>query len=238
MEINDILNGQKTAQQFYQQLRATTIAKAGKEPLKIADLCRTGTRCAPKQILPSGLEVTYGGALCYWCIDALLAEYVRKVKPTPTDKEDIARVMATHYRHWSVLDLPTFVEMCTMSRIPTSKNGGFEYELIALDKGSIKGKLEAYDKMRPNPQVLQGGSPQVSKQREWDPNDEHTKYMLTHLFDGTPFLWQDTEACKKYWHADPDLSNPAEKAARDRAATAKDTCLLTVDNAFVHCPGI
>lgn len=215
MEINDIISHKWSALEFYDRLAPTTIQLASKEPLKISDLCRQDIKPrAPKQPIPTGKVVTYGGALCYYCIQSLLSEYNRTNKPDKYGIEKIAKKMVREFAHWTVADLPTFESMCIGARLPSMKWGVLEYELLNLDNPSIIGKLEAYNQMRPNPQALQGGSPEKATEKPLE--DWHK----THLVDGTDYIWTDMEACKRYWRGAPDKDDPHFKA-NQASLTAK-----------------
>ncbi len=205
MTINDILNGRKDARTFYGQLRGTTLEAAAEEPLKLKDLRKSGVGCAPKQSLPSGLVVSYAGALCYYSLVDLLSKYAQRSKPDEKALQYMAGQISKNYPEWSVLDLPTFVDMCVGSHIPTPGTGQMEYRLITLDIPNILEKVAAYDKMRPGTIVVQGCSPPKCRERPWDPKHEHM------LFDGTPHEFESVEAAKRYWKSLPNYSNPSEK---------------------------
>ena len=177
MTTNDIISHRLGATAFYQSLQATTIAEASKEPLKLADLQLMPTRVP----LPSGNPSDYCVGVCFACILDLLSKYNRRVKPDNDSIEYMAKQMS-QFSDWSVLDLPTFVDMCIKARIPTLRGGSPEYELFMLDIPSILGKAEVYDKMRPNPQALQGSSPMMpAEQKPIKPEHYHE------LIDGTPY---------------------------------------------------
>ena len=203
MTVNDIISHGYSAMDFYAKLRGTTIAEAANEPLKIFDLVEMQTNM---QRLRSGKIVTFGEALCYLCIDNLCGMYKRKNPPTEGEKEYIAERMVAQFKHWSVSDLPTFVRMCTGCRLPSTKLGETEYELIVLDIPSILGKLEVYDRMRPNAEALRGTSPERSVNRPL------TDYQRHHLIDGTEHHFvSESEACR-YWRSPPDMENPRDRA--------------------------
>ena len=206
---DDILSHKTPADAFYNRLKATTIANASQEPLTLGALSKKGAGCAPPQVLPTGVEVSYGGALCYYCLLELMKRYARTRKPDKYDTEYMACEMMLKYKHWTVTDLPTFVSMCIGSRLPTMRLGEIEYELVILDIPGIMGKLEAYDRMRPNPQALQGGSPEKATEKEL------SYWCKTHLVDGTPYEWQDMEACKRYWRGTPDKDDPHFKKTQE-----------------------
>ena len=220
---DDIISHKTPADAFYNRLKATTIANAAQEPLTLGALSKKGAGCAPPQVLPTDVEVSYGGALCYYCLLELMKRYARTRKPDKYDTEYMAREMMLKYKHWSVLDLPTFVSMCIGSRLPTMRLGEIEYELVILDIPGIMGKLEAYDRMKPNPQALQGGSPAKAVEKEL------TDWQKTHLLDGTPYDWEDLDECRRYWSAPIDMSNPAERQFRENAGTKAGGCIETVD---------
>ena len=202
MTINDIISHKLSALELYPRLKATTIQQAAKEPLTLRELRKKGAGCAPPQVLPTDVEVSYGGALCYYCLQTLIGRYSRSIKPDKFDIAYMAGEMMQKYQHWTVLDLPTFVSMCISARLPTMKFGVEEWELFNLDIPAIMGKLESYDRMRPNPQALQGGSPEKATEKEL------TDKQKTTLIDGTPYNWTDMEACKRYWRGTPDKEDP------------------------------
>lgn len=228
MKLEEYTKAQLAASEFYKRFiknHGTTIVAASKEPLKLRDLQSFEER---KVTLPTGKQVRSGEAFCYYCLEDLISRYNRPKKPDKYELADMAETMIKLYPDWSVMDLPTFVQMVVLARVPSLYSNGSEYQLIILDEGNIMGKVESYNQMRPNKPALQGMSPVKTGEREWDPNDKHTRYMLTHLFDGTPFKWESVEACRKYWSLPPDLSNPAEKAAIDRAGVMMDGCVQRV----------
>ena len=138
MTTNDIISHRLGATDFYKRLHATTLGAACKEPLKINDLVKMSTRV----MIPTGHLVDYGTAVCFACIQSLLDKYQRRVKPDAFAIEYMAEQMTKRYSHWSVLDLPTFVNMTIMARLPSMKYGEQEYELLNLDIPSIMGKTE------------------------------------------------------------------------------------------------
>ena len=178
MNVQDIRQHRWGTQDFYNNLHATTIAEASKEPLKIGDLEDIKKNGA----LPSGKIVTYKVGVCYQCVNHLLSFYNRKRALSEQEKEYIAERISEHYRNWSVLDLPTFVQMAVDSRLPTTRLGETEYELVYIDIPNIMGKLGSYDNMRPNTLALQGNSP--AKALSLQPiRPEHYDMLL----DGTPY---------------------------------------------------
>jgi len=162
--------------------------------LKLRDL-----KNMPKPVtLPTKNMVDYGTALCFVCLQSLLSRFSRRLKPDEGSVEYMAQQMMAHFPHWSVLDLPTFVNMCLMARIPSVKFGVEEYELLNLDIPSILGKTEAYDKMRPNPQALQGGSPMRQEEKPL------TDWHLHHKMDGSGYTWPTYQDAWNYWTSKPD----------------------------------
>ena len=214
MTTNDIISHRWSASQFYATLKPTTIAEASKEPLKLCDL----KKMTNKEQLSNGSWVDYSTALCFYCLQNLMGKYHRSKKPDSIDTEYMAKQISNEFPDWSVLDLPTFVHMCIMARIPSVKYGATEYELISLDIPSIMGKLESYDKMRPNPRALQGGSPQRVVEKPL------TEYQMTHKWDGTEYQWPDEKSCWLHWKSTPDFSNPSETEFREKvSAKVKET---------------
>ena len=210
MTLNDIRSGKKAARVFYAELRGTTITEAAKEPLKLREVAAMGDR----PILPTGEPVNYATALCYICLQTLIGKYTRKNKPIEAEIAYMAKQMTSRYLDWSVLDLPTFVDMCLCSRIPSVRLGETEYELVALDIPSIMSKVESYDKMRPNALALQGNSP--AKAPALQPIKSKHYGML---MDGTPYDFRvpyedyvqgystpsgsPTVNAERYWRASP-----------------------------------
>ena len=178
MTLNDIRRGKKAARVFYAELRGTTITEAAKEPLKLREVASMPDR----PVLPTSEPVDYATALCFICLQTLVGRFARKYKPDEAALAYMAKQMTSRYLDWSVLDLPTFVDMCLCSRIPSVRLGETEYELVTLDIPSIMSKVEGYDKMRPNTLALQGNSP--AKAPALQPvRPEH--YGM--LMDGTPY---------------------------------------------------
>ena len=178
MNVQDIRSRRWGTHDFYNHLRATTITEASKEPLKIGDL----EDIKKVGALPSGKIVSYKVGVCYQCVIHLLSFYNRKRTLSEQEKEYIAERISERFKNWSVLDLPTFVQMAVDSRIPTMRLGETEYELVYIDIPNIMGKVEGYDKMRPNAQALQGNSP--AKAPALQPiKFEH----YGELMDGTPY---------------------------------------------------
>ena len=207
MTLNDILSGKKAARVFYNELRGTTIAEAAKEPLKLRDVATIGGRT----VLPTSEQVSYATALCFVCLQTLMGRFARKYKPDDSALAYMAKQMTSRYLDWSVLDLPTFVDMCICSHIPSLRLGATEYELASLDIPSIMGKVESYDKMRPNTQALQGSSP--DKAPAMQPAEKPlTKWHLTHKMGGAEYHWPDYESAWRYWKHQPNFDDPQEMA--------------------------
>ena len=212
MTINDFLSKRMSASEYYKQYirpNGTTIAKASQEPLTLRALQEHEYEAT----LFSGKVVHLGEAFCYYCLSDLISRYNRPIKPKPEEICYMADLMMRKYPHWTVLDLPTFVDMVVMSRVPSLYGSG-EYQLVVVDFANIMGKVESYDRMRPNPQALQGGSPEKATERPL------TNKQMTTLIDGTPYEWTDMEACKRYWRGAPDKDDPHFKANQD-SLTAK-----------------
>ena len=203
MTVKDIIEHRYSAVDFYAKLQGTSIAEASQEPLKIGDLVEWQSN---QQQLRSGKIITFGEALCFLCIDNLCSLYKRKNPLSDGEKEYLMGEMVAKYSHWSVADLPTFVKMCTGCRLPSTKLGETEYELIVLDIPSILGKLEVYDRMRPNKEALQGNSPERDGERPWEEWREHC------LIDGTPHEFRNTEEAKRYWRAKPDMNDERDRS--------------------------
>jgi len=202
MTINDLICHKKSLRDVYKQLPFVSIVEAGKEPLKLGDLVNHPRNIA----LLNGKLVDYGVALCAACLSHIDARYVRKTYLTEDDKQFIAERMVAQFKHWSVLDLPCFESMLIGARIPTLRNGQMEYELSGINIPSILSKAEAYDRMRPNPQALQGGSPIRSDEKPL------TDYQLHHLIDGTPYDFPTYQAAYRYWRSPPDPNDPRDQA--------------------------
>ena len=207
MTLNDILSGKKAARVFYNELRGMTVTEAANEPLKLREVASIGGRT----VLPTGEPVTYATALCFVCLQTLVGKYTRKNKPIEAELAYMAKQMSSRYLDWSVLDLPTFVDMCVCSRIPSLRLGATEYELASLDIPSIMGKVESYDKMRPNTQALQGSSP--DKAPAMQPAEKPlTTWHLTHKMGGAEYAWPDYESARRYWKHQPNFDDPQEMA--------------------------
>ena len=204
MTKNDFLSKKLPVSDFYRQYikdRGTTLLEASNEPLKLSDMQELKLTVK----LPTGKIVWCGEALFYCCIEDLLSRYNRPVKPKDNDRAYMSGVMIKNFSDWSVLDLPTFVEMVFLSRVPSLYNGGEEYQLVTLDIPNIMGKVEAYDRMRPGKIASQRMVTPTCREREWDPKKEHM------LFDGTPHEFGSVEEAKRYWKSVPDINNPGEK---------------------------
>ena len=178
MTTNDIISHRLGATAFYKSLPVVSITEAAKEPLKLADLQQIATRVK----LPSGNFSDYCVGVCFACIQDLLSKFARKTKPEFRETEYIALQMSNKFAYWSVLDLPSFVDMAVGARIPSVKFGLIEYEMTVLDIPGILGKVESYDKMRPNKEALQGNSP-MKAQALQPIQKEHYHQLL----DGTPY---------------------------------------------------
>ena len=234
MTIYDIIGHKNnSAMEFYSRLRATTIQEAAKEPLRLSDLTSKGEISAPKQTLPTGLVVSYGGALCFYCLQSLISRYTRSTKPDKYDIAYMAGEMMQKYRHWTILDLPTFVSMCISARLPSQRASEVEYELVNLDIPAIMGKLESYDRMKPNPQALQGGSPAKAVEKEL------TDWQKTHMLDGTPYEWEDMDECKRYWKESPGKDDPELQAIQESIdAQTKGGICKSVNNVLGSTEGV
>ena len=204
MTKNDFLSKKLPVSDFYRQYikdRGTTLLEASNEPLKLSDMQELKLTVK----LPTGKIVWCGEALFYCCIEDLLSRYNRPTKPNDNDKAYMSGVMIKNFSDWSVLDLPTFVEMVFLSRVPSLYNGGEEYQLVTLDIPNIMGKVEAYDRMRPGKIASQRMITPTCREREWNPDHEHM------LFDGTPHEFGSVEEAKRYWKNEVDYSNEGEK---------------------------
>ena len=229
MTINEIRSHRWGVRELYGKLCATTIANAAQEPLTLHELPQLSRDAE----LPNGHHVDYGTALCFLCIQKMLSRFARKVKPTMDDIEYIASEMMFKYKHWTILDLPTFVSMCIGSRIATTRYGETEYELVILDIPAIMGKLEAYDRLKPNPQALLGGSPAKAVEKEL------TDWQKTHMLDGTPYEWEDMDECKRYWKESPGKDDPELQAIQESIdAQTKGGICKSVNNVLGSTEGV
>ena len=221
MTINDFISKRMAASEYYKQYirpNGTTIAKAALEPMTLREL----QGFEYEATLFSGKVVYLGEAFCYYCLSDLISRYNRPLKPKAEEICYMAELMMKNYSHWTVLDLPTFVDMVVTSRVPNLYGSG-EYQLVVVDFANIMGKVESYNKMRPNPQALQGGSPEKATEKEL------TDWHKTHLVDGTPYDWTDMNSCRGYWHAPLDMCSLSERKFREKVGTSADGCIETVD---------
>jgi len=202
MTLNDILSHGYSAADFFARLPGKSIAEAANEPLKIAELVQLQTNM---QRLRSGKIVTFGEALCFLCIEKLCSLYHRKNPLPDSEKEFIAEQMVAKYKHWSVTDLPTFINMTIGARLPSQRFNEVEYELVILDFPSILGKLASYDRMRPNSDALKGMSPERPDERPL------TAFQRTRLIDGTEHAFKSETAAVRYWRSPPDMNNPRDR---------------------------
>ena len=201
MTINEFLMKRLAVSEFYRQYlkdKGKTLVEASKEPLKLRDL----EALERPVTLPNGCVVRPGQALCYYCLEDLIGRFNRPNKPKENDIAYMSGLMKKNFLDWSIWDLPTFVEMVMMSRVPSPYGNGMDYQLVVVDVGNVMGKVEAYDKMRPGKQVVL--SP-TCRERPWNPDHEHM------LFDGPPHEFPSTEAAQAYWKSMPNLDNPGEK---------------------------
>ena len=203
MTINDIISHGYSAVDFFAHLQGTSLAQAAIEPLKIGKLVEMQNNM---QRLRSGKIVSFGEALCFLCIEKLCSMYHRKNPLSDPEKEFLAEQMAAKYRHWSVLDLPTFINMAIGARLPSQRFNEVEYELVILDIPSISGKLASYDRMRPNAEALRGTSPERSVNRPL------TDYQRHHLIDGTEHHFASESDAYRYWRSPPDMNDPRDRA--------------------------
>ena len=207
MTINDFISKRMAASEYYKQYirpNGTTIAKAALEPMTLREL----QGFEYEATLFSGKVVYLGEAFCYYCLSDLISRYNRPLKPKAEEICYMAELMMKNYSHWTVLDLPTFVDMVVTSRVPNLYGSG-EYQLVVVDFANIMGKVESYNKMRPNPQALQGGSPEKATEKEL------TDWHKTHLMDGTPYVWTDMDTCKKYWRDNPNKDDTDFKKTQE-----------------------
>lgn len=201
MSTQDIIAHKYGARDLYAKLQATTIQEAAQEPLTL-EMLRQLTMSKP---LPTGNIVDYGTAVCFVCLKDLVSHYARRNKPDDESLEYMARQMMTHFPHWTVLDLPTFVNMCIMARIPSMKFGVVEYELLNLDIPSILGKTEEYDRMKPRCR-------EVSVESQEPAEKPLTKWHLTHKMGGAEYAWPGYESARRYWKSEPNMDDPEERA--------------------------
>ena len=116
MTLNDIISKRIAIKEFYFRYlmnMGTSIAEASKEPLKLREVASMGSR----PILPTGEPVDYATAMCFVCLQTLVGKFSRRNKPIDAEIAYMAKQMGSRYLDWSVLDLPTFVDMCLCSRI-------------------------------------------------------------------------------------------------------------------------
>ena len=204
MSIEEIKNDQIGPSTLYPQLEATSIQDAAKEPIKLCDL-RAARMFVP---LPDEKKYDYATGLCYVMIEDLLSFYTQRSKPDTPARIRMAKKISKVYGDWSILDLPTFVEMCTMSRIPTPHSGVMDYRLITLDYPCIMDKVEGYDRLRPK-RIYEGFSPDCPARKPMP-----MKYKMTHKFGGVEYQWTDEKACQAYWDGAADLDDQKEREAR------------------------
>ena len=207
MSIEEIKNKEIGPSVLYPQLEATTIQEAAKEPIKLRDLI-AARMFVP---LPDGKKYDYATALCFVMFNDLLSFYTQRTKPDTAACIRMAKKMTRAYLDWSILDLPTFVDMCTSSRIPTPHSGVMDYRLIMLDYPSIMDKVEGYDRMRPK-SILEGFSPDCPARKPLE-----MKYKMTHKFGGVEYQWTDEKECQAYWDGAVDFDNPDEKKGQESA---------------------
>lgn len=167
--------------EFYQRFlakRLVTIPDAGKEPLTIDELHRS---TAYSGMSRDDKPITLGEAICYCCIENLVSKFNRREKPTINDIYDIVAQMIFSYKHWTVLDLPTFVNQCVAGRVQAYVSGVMTGEMGVLDVPNILRKLDAYDRMRPSSQKVATMSPLVETLQPIKEEHYHC------LIDGTPY---------------------------------------------------
>ena len=183
MTTNDFLSKRMAVSEFYRQYlkpNGAKIAEASKEPLKLRDMEKLQHAATLPTKEPK--VVRCGTALCYYCLEDLISRYTRPTKPSKEDVAFMAKIMMEKFDDWSVIDLPTFVNEVTLSRIPSLYGNHTDYALLVLDFSGIMGKVESYDQMRPNKAALQGSSP--LKAPGLQPiQKEHYHQLL----DGTPY---------------------------------------------------
>lgn len=201
MNTQDIIAHKYGARDLYAKLQATTIQEAAQEPLTL-EMLRQLTMNKP---LPTGNIVDYGTAVCFVCLKDLVSHYARRNKPDDVSLEFMAKQMMAHFPHWTVLDLPTFVNMCIMARIPSMKFGVVEYELLNLDIPSILGKTEEYDRMKPRCR-------DSSAESQAPAEKPLTNWHLTHKMGGAEYAWPDYESARRYWKSEPNMDDPEERA--------------------------
>ncbi len=223
MTINDILSKKLRLDVFYERFLAPngkTVVEAEKEPLKLADL-QAFPRTAQINLESGEVSVRWGEAFCFCCLENLIGRYNRSKKPLRKDIARMARMMIATYSDWSVLDLPTFVDMVVRSRIPSLYSGGSEYSLVTLDEPNIMGKVESYNRMKPK-----GRGASVESQAPAE--KPLTKWHLTHKMGGVEYQWPDYESAWRYWKHQPNYDDPQEKAFI-KAAGGKHPILPSVN---------
>lgn len=218
MCINELFCHRKSLREVYAQLPFRSMSEAANESLKIGDLVDY-----PKSVsLLNGKVVNYGVALCAACVSSIDSRFPRKAHLTEDDKQFIAERMVAQFKHWSVLDLPCFEAMLIGARIPTLRNGQTEYELSGVNIPSILSKCDVYDRMRPNPQALQGSSPARSGEKPLTP------WHMSHLMDGREYTWASYQDAWNYWKAKPNMDDPDERKFIESVGKATRDCCKKV----------
>ena len=195
MTVNDILNGRKSATQFYDCVPALTISDAALEPLKLKTL---RSDIPHGVVLPNGEHVPYDEAFVIACLNSIDNKLRRKSGMPLTDKQYVAGEVCRQYGHYSVCELKCFENMLLAARLPTFFAGQEEYVIGKLDIANVMSKLRAYDKLRPYKATQQGQSGLPSRPHIWETNPDAKRFDLQGVEHPEGWDYQT------YWTSQPD----------------------------------
>lgn len=158
-----------------------------------------------------GNETTYAVLFCKACVDSICRAYKRNEPMDHEERMRTAEMMADNYPFLSITDMWDFENKLTTGRIVTGNN---EYEMRAVDRGSIMAKLKAYNSqfahktyssteqvqtMQVTPAAVPLGARDGWERRHdvfgneqpkgWDYNAYWQNWRLTHNWDVVTHRW-------------------------------------------------
>lgn len=144
------------------------------------------------------------------CIESICSAYQRS---NPMDNSEIrktAETMVIVYPMLTVYELKDFELKLTASRIPYRYKGVDEYDLKAVDRNNILGRLKVYlDLFKTNRTVVPDAGPHIDLVKG-EPKCLYDDWKMRHNFLGEemPEGWD----FYKHWSSAPDMSDPRERA--------------------------
>ena len=156
-----------------------------------------------------GAMSNYAVLLVRACIDSICRGNTRK-EPMPSDERTLtAESVVRNYSHWRAWELKDFEDKLANGFIGVKNTMGLvDYELRAIDRGSLLQRFKAYDAMRrpSDRETLVQPEPGV-------PVRPLTDWHRTHLLDHSEHRFSSEAECEQYWRGLPDSNDPRDAEA-------------------------